>query len=100
MYKSRFRIEGQDEVFEGYTDGTLWDGWANVCFTRPQVEKILETLPYDHQFFGKGQTERLIIYRGGRRDETFHSTPLPTDDKRIKRGFFLDGFEFVEVKDE
>jgi hypothetical protein len=37
MYKSKFSIDGdesEENIVEGYTDGTLWNGWASVCFTR------------------------------------------------------------------
>jgi len=38
MCKSKFTLSDGDEQFEGYTDDSLWNGWANVCFTREQVE--------------------------------------------------------------
>jgi hypothetical protein len=41
MYKSKFSIDGNEDIVEGYTDGTLWNGWANVCFTREQVSAWL-----------------------------------------------------------
>lgn len=98
MYKSKFTLSDDHEEFEGYTDGSLWNGWANVCFTKTQVKKLLDTWPYDYRFFGRGINEKLIVYIDSSGNETFHSTPLPTDDGRIKRGFFLDGFEFMEVE--
>ena len=49
MYISEFIVDGEEDLFEGYTDGTLWNGWANVWFTRKQVSKWLDTLPYDYR---------------------------------------------------
>ena len=34
MKKSLFSIDGFDAIFEGYTDGTHWNGWAKPYFTK------------------------------------------------------------------
>lgn len=98
MYKSRFRIFGETEEFEGYTDGSLWNGWANVCFTREQVKVFLDTTPYNYKFDNTSVDGcTLFIYWNG--GEMIWSTPLPTDNGEIFEGFFLDGIKFVEVEE-
>ena len=71
MYKSKFSIDGDEDpenIVEGYTDGTLWNGWANVCFTREQVSAWLDASPYDYRFLEANTTMNkrdypvLLIY--------------------------------------
>ena len=49
MKKALFNIEG-GEVYIGYTDGYLWNGWATPYFTLAEAKKIQaewEGLTYD-----------------------------------------------------
>lgn len=39
--KSRFRIE-EDEIYEGYTNGSTWNGWECPYFTLEVGKKICE----------------------------------------------------------
>jgi len=98
MHKSKFTLSDNEEEFEGYTDGSLWNGWANVCFTKEQVIEFLRTTPYDFGFFGGEVGDNLVIYWDDN-DETFPSTPLPLDNGDIIEGYFLDGMEFMEVEE-
>jgi hypothetical protein len=41
-----FSIEGTDGKFEGWSDGSSWNGWARPCFTRDVAEGILEASRY------------------------------------------------------
>jgi len=101
MYKSKFTLSDDTEEFEGYTDGSLWNGWANVCFTREQVIDFLDGLPYEWRFVegNLAGSPQLVIY-WDEMGEFYPSTPLPTDDGHILVGYFLDGLEFMEVVDE
>jgi hypothetical protein len=105
MYKSKFSIDGdesEENMVEGYTDGTLWNGWANVCFTREQVSKWLDASPYDYRFLeantklNKRDYSVLLIYFDDR-EETIESTPLPIDGGNILEGYFMEGYCFVDV---
>lgn len=95
MKLSRFTLSDDLKEFEGYTDGSLWNGWANVCFTKEQVIEFMKTTPYDYCFYGEGQN--LIIYWDDE-NEVIESSPLPTDDGDILEGYFLDSIEFMEVE--
>jgi hypothetical protein len=90
MKLSKFTLSDNDEVFEGYTDGSLWNGWANVCFTRDQIRKFFDTTPYDYKF--------LEVIFWDDKEEVFPSSPLPIDGD-IVEGYFLDGLEFMEVEE-
>ena len=42
MHKSYFTIDGFDGIFEGYTDGRHWNGWACPWFTKEVAEQIMQ----------------------------------------------------------
>ena len=42
MRKAKFTIDGFDAVFEGYTDGTYWNGWAKPWFTKEVGDRIVK----------------------------------------------------------
>ena len=40
MKKTKFQIE-EDPIFEGFTDGSTWNGWDNPYFTLKEAKKVL-----------------------------------------------------------
>ncbi|MHC1769474.1 MAG: hypothetical protein AB9869_35185 [Verrucomicrobiia bacterium] len=42
--RARFEIEGVEKTFEGWTDGTLWNGWAKPYFEFGEAEKLMTAL--------------------------------------------------------
>ncbi len=106
MYRSKFSIdsdESEENVFEGYTDGTLWNGWANVCFTRQQVSAWLDASPYDYKFLepktklNKRDYLVLLIFFDDR-EEFIESPSVATDTDGILEGYFMESYCFVEIK--
>lgn len=90
MRKATYKLEdNDDETFTGYTDDTL--PRSNVAMTKDEIIKVLDASPYDYRF--KGDT--LTIYKG--RGINLTSTPIPTDNKTILKGWFLDGINLEEV---
>lgn len=101
MYKSRFTLSDDHEEYEGYTDGSLWNGWANVFFTIEQMKEFLNSLPYDYKIEKDGEVQVLLIqWESNEAADSYLSTPIPTDDGEILEGFALEGLEFMEVTDE
>lgn len=105
MYLSKFNINGDDDIensFEGYTDGTIWNGWANVFFTRQQVSALLDASPYDYRFLEPNTKLNprdypvLLIYYDDR-EEIIESTPIPTEDGDILEGYPMDDYCFIEL---
>lgn len=41
MKKSLFNIDGFEAIFEGYTDGRHWNGWACPWFTKKVANEIM-----------------------------------------------------------
>lgn len=42
--RSRFVIEGTDSVFQGWTDGRDWNGWAMPHFEFSEAQRVIESL--------------------------------------------------------
>jgi hypothetical protein len=109
-YKSKFTLSDSEEEFEGYTDGSLWNGWANVFFTREQVVEFLPA-QYDPMFLeprvaGNHRDFPILVLNNGRDTETYGATYFPVwGEENIDREsirqlevFGFDGWEFMEVK--
>jgi hypothetical protein len=41
-----FSLDGIEGDFEGWSDGSSWNGWENPCFSREVAEGILEASGY------------------------------------------------------
>ena len=101
MRLSKFTLSDDNEEFEGYTDGTLWNGWISVCFTKEQASNLLNSTPYNYRFIKSKNENRdtiLIVYWDDG-EEYIPCSLLPTDDGDILEGFFIE-LEFVEVEEE
>ena len=44
MRKTRFVIDTNEKTYEGYTDGTLWNGWECPWFTKEIAEEMMQDL--------------------------------------------------------
>ncbi len=44
MKKTRFVIDTNEKIYEGYTDGTLWNGWECPWFTKEVTEEMMRDL--------------------------------------------------------
>lgn len=44
MRKTRFVIDTNEKTYEGYTDGTLWNGWECPWFTKEVAEEMMRDL--------------------------------------------------------
>ena len=103
--KGYFSIDGKadlDEIFEGYTDGTTWNGWACVVFTREQMEKWCKSMPYDHRFvpmheYGNPkETTHVILYF--ETEEMIGSMLLEIEDGTSVETYYMESYCFVEMK--
>lgn len=41
MRKTRFVIDTNEKTYEGYTDGTLWNGWECPWFTKEVADEMI-----------------------------------------------------------
>lgn len=101
MEKKLFTLSDGEEQYEGYTDGTLWNGWSNVFFTRDQLQVFVNSTPYDLRFFEANTKENdrdhpvAIIYFED--EELIESSPIAVNGEYVE-GYSLNGFEFMEVE--
>lgn len=42
--KAKFSLEGVEGEFEGWTDGSLWNGWATPHFELAEARKVIKAL--------------------------------------------------------
>lgn len=49
MRKTLFTIDGIEAVFEGYTDGSHWNGWACPWFTKEVADDIMRMTNKDNE---------------------------------------------------
>jgi hypothetical protein len=48
MERKIFTIEGTNICFEGYTDGSKWNGWEKPYFTQVVADKIADEFELDY----------------------------------------------------
>lgn len=42
LRKAKFSLDTYDTSFEGWTDGTLWNGWATPLFENEEATRIVD----------------------------------------------------------
>jgi len=104
MYKAKFSIDGsvkEEDIFEGYTDGGEWNGWANVCFSREQLSNWLDSMPYDYHFFENTNGNQSVRIYFDDREDVIASTPLLVTEGENAgenlEGYFMESYCFVEL---
>lgn len=87
MKKSLFTIDGFDALFEGYTDGQHWNGWACPYFPKKVADEIMRVgnkiNGEDYQMRYDAETD-AYIYGVGEETETF-------------KGFNVNGNQFYPI---
>lgn len=98
FYKALFSIDGntdEAEVVEGYSDGTTWNGWANIFLPKDQLIAWIAASPYKWELLNdEDQTLRI---HWDDRDEDFPSTPIPTENGTFLVGYDMNGYCFDEI---
>lgn len=90
------------QTVEAYTDGSDWNGWANVALTRKGLTDWLNASPYDYRFFEQNENPAVRIYMPNK-EEVIESSPLlvPTDGGLdLVEVYFMEGFCFLIMEEE
>lgn len=99
MRKIRVSIDGNSdedtEIFEGFTDDVL--PASGIALSRDEAGKFLDSSPFDYRFMKRKNLSFLRVYRG-ERYEDIPSTPIPIENGDLLEGYFLDGFDLVEIE--
>lgn len=88
MHKSYFTIDGFDGIFEGYTDGTHWNGWAKPWFTKKVAMDILRC---NNVVNG----EDYPMTYDQIKDE--FKRPYDDEDFEIFKGYDIDGIHLYDI---
>lgn len=105
--KSKFTFSDGEEEFEGYTDGSIYNGWANVYFTKDQMKEVLDSMPYNYRFLAAGEawnshrTYPILEIYWEDNTEVIESSPIILEVSNrewvITDAYCMEGYEFVEV---
>jgi len=99
MRKIKVSIDGMlnedTEIYEAYTDDRL--SVSSIALIKEEAVKFLDSSPYDYRFMEQGGAPFLRVYRG-ERFEDIPLTPISADDGEIFEGYYLEGFDLVEIE--
>lgn len=104
FHLSEFCLDAIQGVFEGYTDGTTWNGWVCPYFTKGVAEQILsasEVNGYSHSY--DEQQRGFIVQHRDDLDltpEVFLAQEIEVNDQKLEVfpiGSFFWSWESVEV---
>lgn len=82
------------EVYQAYSNGSLWNGWLNVAFTKEQLLSWLDATPYDVRFMDG----KCIIYMED--EDILESSKIILDDGSELAVYFMDGYCFMLADDQ
>jgi len=74
FYRAKFAVEGIEKEFEGWTDGRLWNGWANPYFAFDEATLVASSM--------NGRYDRVqdaFITTAGE-EEVWAGQQIPLDD--------------------
>lgn len=67
--RARFEIEGVEKTFEGWTDGTLWNGWAKPHFGFAVAQAVAQEFGGEYR---EGQ-DAFVTKTNGNEEETWEA---------------------------
>lgn len=82
--KKYFHIEGYENIYEGYSDGTVWNGWAKPHFPFEVAKKLLEQdLQGDIVGYNE-EKDSFYIKNGADEIEEYEGFFIQVDGQEIK----------------
>lgn len=89
MKKSLFTIDGFEAIFEGYTQGQHWNGWACPYFTKEMADEIIRI---------NNKTSDVAFHFGYNEDtDTFYRFSDPIDHFEEFTGIDIDGLHLYPI---
>lgn len=81
MKRTKFTICDDERIYEGYTDGTLWNGWECPWFTKEVTEQIMQDLNKDDvKTEYDGERDSYIVHQVDGEPDVFDGADVVTDD--------------------
>jgi len=96
MYKAIFYIDGIEGMFEGYTDGSNWNGWATPYFTYEEGERIMDAITELHKqddelpirgevgYYDEAEDAFIVPGEGDNEAEIFYGMDIKINGKKIR----------------
>jgi hypothetical protein len=86
--RGTFQIEGIDGDFEGWSDGTFWNGWEKPCFTREVAERVLQSC--GHKWSYDAASDTFDVYSSGEEEpEQFCGESVQLGDGGTAKAYFI-----------
>lgn len=63
MRKTKFNIDNNENIYEGYTYGDTWNGWACPYFTKEVADKMAKD--YDYTMYYEERIDAFIVANVG-----------------------------------
>ncbi len=83
-----FSIDGMEGEFEGWSDGTFWNGWEKPCFTHEVAERILEASGY-HWSHNAATDEFTVVTSDEDEPELFSGQAIQLGDGGSVTAYFV-----------
>lgn len=82
MRKTKFQICDDERIYEGYTDGRLWNGWECPWFTKEVVGQIMKDLNNDDvpTEYDVATDSYIVHWEDEDRDDVFEGYDVETED--------------------
>lgn len=90
MKKSLFTIDGFDAIFEGYTQGQHWNGWACPYFTKEVAGKIMQVNNKSHDF-------KAYQMHYDKEQDAFIRQEDEGDEPYVMKGIDIDGMHLYPI---
>lgn len=87
MYKSLFTLDALENAsFEGWTDGTLWNGWATPRFELAEAQKLIEAFIQagEKAWYDEAQDAFCFQVEGYDEPERYPSSTIQTGEGELK----------------
>ncbi len=95
----KFYLEGIDGEFEGWSDGTFWNGWEKPCFARKTAELVLQAAGASWTYDAKSDAF-VVATEDGEDDETFAAETVQLGDGGAVIAYFIGAGSWIWEKTE
>jgi hypothetical protein len=94
-----FSIDGMEGEFEGWSDGTFWNGWEKPCFARKTAELVLQAAGASWTYDAKSDAF-VVATEDGEDDETFAAETVQLGDGGAVIAYFIGAGSWIWEKTE
>jgi hypothetical protein len=86
--RGTFCIDGVEDAFDGWSDGSSWNGWEKPCFTRVVAERILTASGYRWSYDASAD-EFIVVTSEDDEPERFTGEAIQLGDGGSLTAYFV-----------